>query len=67
MASVSVKLSKAYRGYRAGDVIQVTPQLAARLVAQRLGVPEAARPMFENAERAVAHPAVEMRGDADAP
>lgn len=61
---VTLRLSRAYRGYRAGEVIQATPRLAETLVAQ--GVAEPATPaagLFDHqpVERAVAGPAVETR------
>jgi hypothetical protein len=60
----SIRLIKAYRGYRAGTVIRATPGLADHLVETGAGVRDsqtmldaaAARP-----ERAVAVPAVETR------
>lgn len=62
---MTLRLVKAYRGYAAGDRIDVPPQLAARLVrdglAERVGQDlfAAARPA---AERAVAGPARQTRG-----
>lgn len=61
---VTLRLVRAYRGYRAGEQIQATPRLAETLVAQ--GVAQADdRPagLFDPkpVERAVACPAVETR------
>jgi hypothetical protein len=61
---VSLRLVKAYRGYKSGEVIQATSKLAAEL--ERLGVAtrEAARPLLDASrfERAVATPiALEAR------
>lgn len=61
-----IRLVKAYRGYRAGVVIQATPGLAERLVEDGLGVHEPQRSLLEQAgdrqvERAVSAPAVETR------
>lgn len=61
-----IRLVKAYRGYRAGAVIQATTGLAERLVEDGLAVREPQRSLLEQAgdrrtERAVAAPAVETR------
>jgi hypothetical protein len=61
---VSLRLVKAYRGYKSGEVIQATPRLAAELERLGVAVGDAARPLLEpqRAERAVAtHQAVEAR------
>jgi hypothetical protein len=61
-----IRLVKAYRGYKAGAVIQATSGLAERLVEDGLAVRETQRPLLDQAgdrrmERAVAAPAVETR------
>jgi hypothetical protein len=61
-----VRLVKAYRGYKAGAVVQATPGLAERLVEDGTAVRETQRSLLEQAgdgrvERAVAAPAVETR------
>lgn len=61
-----IRLVKAYRGYRAGAVIQATAGLAERLVEDGLAVLERQRPLLEEArdgrvERAVAPGPVEVR------
>lgn len=61
-----IRLVKAYRGYKAGVVIQATSGLAERLVEDGLAVRETQRPLLDQAgdrrmERAVAAPAVETR------
>ncbi len=61
---VSLRLVKAYRGYKSGEVIQATPRLAAELERLQVAVPEAARPLLDASrfERAVATPiALEAR------
>jgi hypothetical protein len=51
----ALRLIKAYRGYRAGEVIHATPQLAATLKNEGVAVPESQRTFLaaEGAERAV--------------
>lgn len=61
-----IRLVRAYRGYKAGVVIQATAGLAERLVEDGLAVRETQRPLLDQAgdrrmERAVAAPAVETR------
>jgi hypothetical protein len=61
-----IRLVKAYRGYRAGAVIQATTGLAERLVEDGLAVRERQRPLLEESrdgrvERAVAPGPVEVR------
>lgn len=61
-----IRLVRAYRGYKAGVVIQATSGLAERLVEDGLAVRETQRPLLDQAgdrrmERAVAAPAVETR------
>ncbi len=50
----TVRLVKAYRGYKAGAVITATPGLAATLIASRLAVAESQQQIPQVAERAVA-------------
>jgi hypothetical protein len=60
----ALRLLKAYRGYRAGEVIRATPQLAATLVAEGVAAQEAQRTFLPagGAERAVeARSTVETR------
>jgi hypothetical protein len=60
----TVRLLKAYRGYRAGETFQASERLAAELERLGVAVRDAARPLLEpqRAERAVAtHQAVEAR------
>ena len=61
-----IRLVKAYRGYKAGAVIQATAGLAERLVEDGLAVREPGRPLLDESrdgrvERAVAPGAVEVR------
>ena len=61
-----IRLVKAYRGYKAGAVVQATPGLAERLVEDGTAVRETQRSLLEQAgdgrvERAVAARAVETR------
>jgi len=51
----SLRLVKSYRGYRAGQVIRATPQLAATLRAEGIAIPDHQRTLLpgEGSERAV--------------
>lgn len=58
----SIRLIKAYRGYRAGTVIQATPGLAEHLVETGSGVRDSQTMLqAERPERAVAGQSVERR------
>lgn len=61
-----IRLMRAYRGYRAGAVIQATAGLADRLVQDGVAVREPSRPLLDEArdgrvERAVAAAQPEVR------
>lgn len=61
-----IRLLRAYRGYRAGDVIQATAGLAERLVSDGVAAREPSRPLLDAArdgrvERAVATAQPEVR------
>lgn len=55
---IALRLVKAYRGYRSGEVIHATPRLADFLVVEGIAVREADRPLLqmEAVERAVGEP-----------
>jgi hypothetical protein len=59
----TLRLLTSYRGYRKGETIQATPQLAAYLVERGIAEQDNQAAFFEvrRAEVAVAHPQAEKR------
>lgn len=61
----TLKLLTSYRGYKRGEIIQATPQLAAYLVERQIAEPDAQAGLplqeFRRAETAVVPPNAEQR------
>jgi len=61
----TLRLLTSYRGYRRGEIIQATPQLAAYLVERQIAEPDAQAGLplqeYRKAETAVVPPQAEQR------
>lgn len=66
-AAVKMRLVRAYRGYKRGEVVEVGAETAAFLQVKGYAVPDDSRPLLphEQAERAVVTPDAEHRGGWD--